>query len=126
MYFERANREHIELDEWLKVIERISELQLAGITNNNFEAWIGYIKYSDQPGQFHYREDRKYDAELYFDKEAKWKRAFYWGFSKSRKWGVIFFEAYDDPLSPINVVANTIAELLGARIRGEDHTWYED
>ncbi|QHT65666.1 hypothetical protein GXP67_02785 [Rhodocytophaga rosea] len=126
MYFERSNREHITLDEWLKAIESIPELQLAGITNNNFEDWIGYFKHADDSKQFHHREDRKYDAEIYSNKETKWKRVFYWGFSKSKKWGVIRFEANDDPSNPVNVVADKIADLLGARIRGEDYTWYED
>jgi|GEM_PF-4177593 len=126
MYFERANREHIELAEWLKVIAVMPELQLASITNDDYNSWIGYIKYSDSPGQFHQREDRRYDAELFFGKEAKWKRVYFWSFAKSKKWGVITFQAEDNPASPVNMIANRIAELLGARIRGEDHTWYED
>ena len=114
---------HIRLTEWLKTIKSLENLREAQ-TDNPHE-WVGYIVNTmSKTGQFHQRPERKYDCDLFFKEENKWKRVFYWHFVEEETLGVITFEgAFEN--KKIEETARDISNLLGAVIKNEETTKYD-
>ncbi len=131
-FFERDGaRSHISLAEWKSVLQAVADVRVVATPLQGLGEWIGYrVNPHGSPGsQFHDRPERESDAEVYFPESDRWFRAFYWHPLSEPGLGVVTFEGPPVNVAPedyrVWVVAQALAQHLGAELVGENDTAYE-
>ena len=134
IYFERDPFEdHITRDQWYAAVGAVDGVRLVAANSAGPDTWLGYfVNPRGRPGQqFHDRPDRAHDAEVYFHNTQDWRRAFYWYEAMGDfAGGVITFDSRvseDDSwrTDPVHLASLALAEVLNAKLVGEDDTNYE-
>ena len=121
------------LRSFLLAVDVVNGVRLVAAEATRPGTWLGYfVNPRGTPGQqFHDRPDRAHDAEVFFHDTQDWRRAFYWheaiGGSVG---GVINFDSRktdDDSwrTDPVHLASLALANVLCAKLVGEDNTRYE-
>ena len=131
VYFQRADRTHITLDEWRSAVLNVHDLRVAQGDNQPNRNWLGYrVNPIGSSPQFHDMRDRLNDAELFIASTNSWFRVFYWHSLEDSQCGVVTFPepgAGDNQTrDTVLEAARALASILNAELAGEDETWYEN